>query len=69
MYSKSLSKNCAGWIPIKLYKYKQYPYITKMKEIEKLMEKMNNSKNSGMKDPLKELPFLISHGLDYLCIN
>ena len=31
-FSKLLSRNCAGWNPIKLGKYKQYPYIIKMKE-------------------------------------
>ena len=30
--SKLLSMNCAGLNPVKLYKYKQYPYIIKMKE-------------------------------------
>ena len=38
-YSKLLSKNCAGWNPIKLHKYKQYPYYEnerkKLIEIEK----------------------------------
>ena len=58
-----LSMNCAGWNPMKLYKYKQYPYKIKMKEmneIEKLMENMNHYKNSGIKDPFKELSFPIS---------
>ena len=29
--SNLLSMNCAGWNPVKLCKYKQYPYIIKMK--------------------------------------
>ena len=48
--------NCAGWIPIKLWKYKQYPYILNIKErnqmkFEKLKEKMSDYKNFGVKDP------------------
>ena len=35
----------------------------KLNEIEKLMKKMNPYKISGMKDPFKELLFLISPGL------
>ena len=41
----------------------------KLNEIEKLMEKMNHYKYSGMKVPFKELSFLISPGLNHLGIN
>ena len=41
----------------------------KLNEIEKLMEKMNHYKYSGMKVPLNELSFLISPGLNHLGIN
>ena len=46
--------NCADWNPIKLYKYKQYPERKKLNASDKLMEKMNHYKNSGIKDPFKE---------------
>ena len=37
-----------------------------MNKLEKLREKMNYYKNSGMKDPFKELSFFISPGLKYM---
>ena len=40
-----------------------------MNEIEKLMDKMNYYKNSGIKDPFKELSFFISSALKYLGMN
>ena len=40
-----------------------------MNETEKLREKINYYKNSGKKDPFKDLSFLISSGLKYLGMN
>ena len=41
----------------------------KLNEIEKLREKMNFYKHSGMKDPFKELSSFILSGLKYLGMN
>ena len=37
--SKLLSRNCAGWNPVKRCRYKQHPYIIKMKERKKEIER------------------------------
>ena len=56
-YSELLSMKCACWNPIKLYKYKQYPNIMKMKEIDwnwKILGENEWLQKSGIKDHFKE---------------
>ena len=74
--SKLLSRNCAGWNPVKRCRYKQHPYIIKMKERKKEIERNWNiegengiiTKNLAWKI-LLELSFFISPGLKYFGRN
>ena len=69
--SKFLFMNCAGWNPIKLYKYKQYPYKKSKWKSEIEWNWNIDGKNESLQIvSFKELSsFLISPGLNHFGIN